>query len=115
MLPSDRESLKNDPEASQPASPPVLQDATGSRKRWREMSKDERNDYIKRNPREMYSWLAALCSLLSLIFVGLAKLQDQPAYLAYDKSTRPYIWAGLMSLVVLYCLWMAWRSPRGSS
>ena len=115
MLSPDRVPLKNDPAASQPASPLDLQDAKGSRKRWRDMTKDERNDYIKRNPRVMYAWLAAFCFLLCLINVGLAQVQDQPAYLTYDKSTRPLIWAGLTALMVLYFWWKAWRSPRGNS
>lgn len=77
------------------------------------MTKEERADYIKRNPRVMYLWFAGFFSLMALFFFGLAQVQDQPVYLSYDKQTRPYFWMSVMIIMTLYTLWKAWTSPKG--
>jgi hypothetical protein len=113
MLPTDHGPQTSDPLESQSAAPVGFQRTSEPRKRWREMTKEERNQYVRQNPRVMYAWVAAFSAFLSLLFFGLAQVQEQPAYLSYDKSTRPMIWAALSAILALYGLWMAWRSPRG--
>lgn len=60
------------------------------------MTKEEKAEHIKRNPKTMYLGFAGIFALMALFFFGLAQVQDQPTYLPYDKSTRPYIWMCIM-------------------
>lgn len=77
------------------------------------MTKEERAEHIKRNPRSMYFGFSGVFALMALFFLGLAQVQNQPAYLPYDKSTRPYIWMCIMLAGAGISVWKACTSPKG--